>query len=257
VIFPKSIARSGRIQHRTLLLSSNFNIPQINKSTHYAYDTEPNATLQTGVVIPGVHLSILYLLPLPLHFNYVPFRFPPLARDRGSVLNLVSYPSYTTFCSILLHSPHPQIPTRHDRTTLTNSLEKPDGAILERAVTNLDGCGDADGFWTSPDSTWWIIGKTEFKHWPGPIGVLDITLPETFTPTLHQSHTFPFHDFTRQLSLYKLRETREGVVFELLLTPTLQSVIGTRAGTISPSYMSPSISCSSLHFYIHIHTQHA
>jgi hypothetical protein len=75
-------------------------------------------------VIPGVHHPILYLLPLPLHFNYyVPFRFPPLARDRGSDLNLVSYPSYTTLCSILLHAFHPQLSTRHARTTLTYSLE--------------------------------------------------------------------------------------------------------------------------------------
>jgi hypothetical protein len=74
-------------------------------------------------VIPGVHPPILYLLPLPLHFNYVPFRFPPLARDRGSDLNLVSYPSYTTFSYVLLHPPHTQIPTRHARPTLTYSLE--------------------------------------------------------------------------------------------------------------------------------------
>jgi hypothetical protein len=60
-------------------------------------------------VIPGVHHPILYLLPLPLHFNYVPFRFPPLARDRGSDLNLVSYPSYTTSYTILLHSLHTQL----------------------------------------------------------------------------------------------------------------------------------------------------
>jgi hypothetical protein len=89
------------------------------RTTH----TTPKRTLQTGLVIPGVHPSILYLLPLPLHFNYVPFRFPLLARDRGSDLNLVSYPSYITFNSILLHPPHTQILTRHDRTTLTYSLE--------------------------------------------------------------------------------------------------------------------------------------
>jgi hypothetical protein len=81
------------------------------------------------------------------------------------------------------------------------------------------------------------LRKDGSNNWPRPGGVLDITLTETFTPTLHQSYTFPFHDFPRQLSLYKLRETREGVVFELLLTPT----------------------CSSLdfYFYIYIHTQHA
>jgi hypothetical protein len=83
------------------------------------------------------------------------------------------------------------------------------------------------------------LRKDGFKHWPRPDGVLDIILPETFTPTLHQSYTFPFHDFTRQLALYKLRETREGVVFELLLTPTLQSVIGTRAGTNPPTICPP------------------
>jgi hypothetical protein len=78
------------------------------------------------------------------------------------------------------------------------------------------------------------LRKDGFKHWPRPVGVLDITLPETF----HQSYTFPFHDFPRQLSLYKLRETREGVVFELLLTPTLNS-IGNRAGTSPPTIRPP------------------
>jgi hypothetical protein len=82
------------------------------------------------------------------------------------------------------------------------------------------------------------LRKDGFKHWPRPVGVLDITLPETFTPTFHQSYTFPFHDFPRQLSLYKLRETREGVVFELLLTPTLNS-IGNRAGTSPPTIRPP------------------
>ena len=73
--------------------------------------------------------------------------------------------------------------------------------------------------------------RNGFIDWPRPDGVLHITLPETFTPTFHQSYTFASHDLPRLLALYKLTETREGVVFERLLTPTLNRY---RAGITPP-----------------------